>query len=240
MLPKISQEDVLLKKENEATIQEGILFSIMEVRESFQTVDHCVKLEQVIKKSRFIILIQKIESESEVRSLLKEIQTQYPDATHHCWAYRLGYQEKEISQFSDGGEPSHSAGLPILQAIKQEKLSNVLVVVVRYFGGIKLGRSGLVKAYRDMARFGLQKAGKRRKYAIQEFFVEGVEYKSLGAILQAVESISGKIEAIKYGEKVNIVALLPTEKQKCLKEIVNNATQGEALIKIGDKRWINS
>ncbi len=211
----------------------------MEVRGNFQTVDHSIKFEHNIKKSHFIALIQGIESESEVRSFLKLVQNQYPDATHHCWAYHLVYQDEEREQFSDGGELSHCAGLPILQAIKQEGVSNVLVVVVRYFGGIKLGRSGLIKAYRDTARMGLQQAGKKKKYAFQEFMIEEIPYNSLGAILQAVESASGKIDDLKYGEKVNLVALLPGEKLEWLQGLVNNTTQGQALIRTGKRRWID-
>ena len=211
----------------------------MDVMENFQTIDHYTKLENNIKKSHFIALVQEIESEQEARSLIKSVHQQFPDATHHCWAYRLGSGNDEIVQYSDSGEPPNSAGPPILQAIKQGEVTNVLVVVVRYFGGIKLGISGLIKAYRDTARMGLLQAGKKRKYPLQEFIIDGIEYRSLGPILQSVESKSGKIGNIKYGEKVNLLVLLPKTEQEWIKQLVNNTTQGKASIKTGAIRWIN-
>ncbi|MFA6711611.1 MAG: YigZ family protein [Candidatus Caldatribacteriota bacterium] len=205
---------------------------------NFQTVAHYARYNNTIKKSRFIALVQEIGDETEARTFLKSVQQEFPDATHHCWAYRLGSGKNEITQYSDSGEPSNSAGPPILQAIKQEKVTNVIVVVVRYFGGIKLGISGLIKAYRDTARMGLQQAGKKRKYPMQEFIMEGIEYKSLGTILQSVESKSGKIEDIQYGEKVNLKALLYPAEEEWIKKLFNNVTQGKALIKKGKIKWM--
>ncbi|HOF03094.1 MAG TPA: YigZ family protein [Atribacterota bacterium] len=204
-----------------------------------QTVVRSAKFENIIKKSRFIALVQGIETEPEVRSFLKEAAQKYPDAAHHCWAYRLDSGKNKISQYSDGGEPANSAGPPILQAIKQEQLTNVIVLVIRYFGGIKLGKSGLIKAYRDTARSGLQQAGKKRSYPWQEFIIEGIEYQSLGTILQSIESKSGKIDDILYGDRVKISALLPEIELEWLQQLINNVTQGKAGLKIGAIRWID-
>ncbi len=204
----------------------------------FQTVDHSIRYENNIKKSLFIALIKEIESDLEAKSFIKSVQQQFPDATHHCWAYRLGSGKIEIAQYSDGGEPPNSAGPPILQAIKQEQVSNVIALVVRYFGGIKLGKSGLIKAYRDTARMGLQLAGKKNKLPMQELVMEGIEYNSLGTILQSIESKSGKIEDIQYGEKVNVSALLPAVEQEWFKKLFNNLTRGKASLKVGEIKWI--
>ncbi|HOR41924.1 MAG TPA: YigZ family protein [Atribacterota bacterium] len=211
----------------------------MEYMNYFQTVARSAKFENIIKKSRFIALVQGIETEPEVRSFLKEAAQKYPDAAHHCWAYRLDSGKNKISQYSDGGEPANSAGPPILQAIKQEQLTNVIVLVIRYFGGIKLGKSGLIKAYRDTARSGLQQAGKKRSYPWQEFIIEGIEYQSLGTILQSIESKSGKIDDILYGDRVKISALLPEIELEWLQQLINNVTQGKAGLKIGAIRWID-
>ncbi len=210
----------------------------MENMHNFQTVAHYARYDNTIKKSLFIALVQEIEGETGARSFIKEIQQKFPDATHHCWAYRLDSKKNEIVQYSDSGEPPNSAGPPILQAIKQERVTNVIVVVARYFGGIKLGISGLIKAYRDTARMGLQQAGKKRKYPMQEFIMEGIEYKALGTILQSVESKSGKIENIQYGEKVNLKALLYPSEEERIRKLFNNVTQGKALIKKGKIKWM--
>ena len=211
----------------------------MENRKYFQTISHSIQFENSIKKSRFIAIVREVETEDEVRSFLKESNQKYPDATHHCWAYRMGFDQNEISQYSDAGEPANTAGPPILQAIKQEKLTNVLVLVVRYFGGIKLGKSGLIKAYRDTARLGLKRAGKKRKFPWQEFTIAEIEYPHLGNILQSIESKSGRIEDMLYGEKVKMVILIPEAEQEWLRQVVNNATQGRALLNQGVLRWLN-
>lgn len=98
--------------------------------------------ELEIKNSRFITLLIKINN-PDITNILNDIKTSYPKATHYCY----GYIYNEIEKSSDDGEPSGTAGLPILNVIKKENLNNILVVVVRYFGGIKLGAGGLVRAY---------------------------------------------------------------------------------------------
>jgi uncharacterized YigZ family protein len=212
----------------------------VEIKENYQTVAHSMQQENTIKKSHFIALIQEVEQEQEARSFVKSVVQQFPDATHYCWAYRLGFGNKELIKYSDNGEPPNSAGPPILQAIKQEQVTNVLVVVVRYFGGVKLGMSGLIKAYRDTARKGLQKAGKKSKYPLQEFFIEEIEYQSLGTILQSIESKAGKIKDIEYGEKVKILVLLPEREKEWVRQLINNTTQGKAILKSGATRWLSA
>ena len=102
------------------------------------------------KGSRFISFIYPVKTEEEIKEILAEIKTKYYDARHHCYAYCLG-ANRERFRANDDGEPSSSAGKPILGQIVSNDLSNVLIVVIRYFGGIKLGVSGLIQAYKDAA-----------------------------------------------------------------------------------------
>ena len=99
--------------------------------------------EIVINKSRFITTLIKINNIDEIKNKLAEIQKTYKDATHYCYAYIINNKEK----CSDNGEPSGTAGLPILNVLKQNNLTNILCIVIRYFGGIKLGAGGLIRAY---------------------------------------------------------------------------------------------
>jgi len=99
--------------------------------------------EIVINKSKFITNIYKVKSILEVKQILENLKKDYKDATHICYAYSIG----AIKKASDDGEPSHTAGMPILNVIEKNELNNVLAVVVRYFGGIKLGAGGLTRAY---------------------------------------------------------------------------------------------
>jgi uncharacterized YigZ family protein len=109
------------------------------------------------KGSKFIALAFPVESENDVQEKLHAIRKEYFDARHHCYAYTLGADRQRFRAFDDG-EPNHSAGDPILGQIRSKEITNVLVVVVRYFGGVKLGVGGLIAAYKAAAADALQKA----------------------------------------------------------------------------------
>jgi len=118
--------------------------------DSFQTIAERSEGFYKEKGSKFIGIAIPVESEIEVKERLEEVRKQYYDARHHCYAYILG-QHGEQTRANDDGEPGHSAGDPILGQIKSKELTNALVVVVRYFGGTKLGVSGLITAYKTAA-----------------------------------------------------------------------------------------
>lgn len=107
------------------------------------TIKENSKYELIIKNSKFITLLYKINNTSDISKYLKEVKDEYKDATHHCYAYILNNDKKA----SDDGEPSGTAGVPILKVIENNQLTNILIIVVRYFGGIKLGANGLIRAY---------------------------------------------------------------------------------------------
>ena len=109
------------------------------------------------KMSKFIAIAQPVRTVEEARSFIESIRNEYCDARHVCWAYMLG-AERMISQLNDNGEPSGTAGKPILGQINSFGLTNIVVCVVRYFGGIKLGTSGLIAAYREATRLALMEA----------------------------------------------------------------------------------
>lgn len=111
------------------------------------------------KMSRFLAFAIHVESEEEARAMVKSYENKYHDARHVCWAYMLG-AARDRWQLSDNGEPSGTAGKPILGQINSLGLTDVVVIVVRYFGGIKLGTSGLIAAYREAAREALEDAGR--------------------------------------------------------------------------------
>lgn len=110
--------------------------------------------EIIINKSKFITILTNINDIDKVKEKLEEIKKKYKDATHYCYAYIINNHEK----CSDNGEPSGTAGMPILNVLKQNDLTNILCVVIRYFGGIKLGAGGLIRAYSTSASVALNKA----------------------------------------------------------------------------------
>ena len=138
------------------------------------------------KMSRFLSFALPVCSADEARQLIKDFQNRYHDARHVCWAYMLGPERAEW-QVNDNGEPSGPAGRPILGQINSRGLTDVLVVVVRYFGGIKLGTSGLIAAYREAASLALDEAGikeMRRKRRIRVTF----GYETADRVMRVVKS----------------------------------------------------
>lgn len=122
--------------------------------------------EQIIKNSRFITRLVKITKKDEVEDILNNVKKEYPKATHYCYAYIVNDYKKA----SDDGEPGGTAGMPILNVLEKEDMTSVIAIVVRYFGGIKLGTGGLVRAYSSSVRDTLKKADKI-------LLIEGVQIK---------------------------------------------------------------
>ena len=119
-----------------------------------RTLKNTIENEIEIKKSSFISIIKNIQSTEEFNAYIEELKTKYPKATHYCYGYICG----NIEHFSDDGEPGGTAGAPILNVLKKENLNNICCVVIRYFGGIKLGAGGLVRAYTKSVTEALKRA----------------------------------------------------------------------------------
>lgn len=132
--------------------------------------------------SKFIAIAVPASSEEEVKEKLEEIRSRYHDARHHCYAYVLG-TDKSASRFNDDGEPSGTAGRPIIGQINSNDLTNVLVVVVRYFGGTKLGVRGLINAYKSSASEAIAASGIIEK-TIDEVYSVNFEYPVMNQVMQ--------------------------------------------------------
>ena len=152
--------------------------------------------------SRFIALAYPVETEEEVREIVNGLRKEYHDARHHCYAYRLGYK-RDIFHASDDGEPSGSAGRPILGQIDSLGLSDVLVVVVRYFGGIKLGIPGLIRAYKSSSADALSRAGIIEKIAARRFRLH-FDYLSMNAVMKVLKDMDLPQSGQQFGEKCSL------------------------------------
>ena len=119
-----------------------------------KTIKENIKNEIIIKNSKFITLLIKITKEKEVKEKLKQVKEDYPKATHYCYTYKIG---ENIKKASDDGEPSGTAGLPMLNILDKENITNILAITIRYFGGIKLGAGGLIRAYSNSVKEALNK-----------------------------------------------------------------------------------
>ncbi len=152
--------------------------------------------------SRFIALAYPVETEAEVKAIVAGLKKQYHDARHHCYAYRLGYKA-DLFRANDDGEPSGSAGRPILGQIDSLGLSDVLVVVVRYFGGIKLGIPGLIRAYKTSTADALQQAVIVEKIASRRFRIH-FDYLSMNAVMKVLKDMDLPQTGQEFGEQCSL------------------------------------
>lgn len=148
------------------------------------------------KRSRFISYVIPISSVEDVKPILVEYRNKYHDARHVCWAYMLG-AERNVFRSNDDGEPSSTAGKPILGQINSNNLTNVLLLVVRYFGGIELGTSGLIVAYRTAAASAIE-AAKIVERTIDEQIVVRFEYPFLNGIMHVIKEMNPEIISQKF------------------------------------------
>lgn len=157
--------------------------------------------ETVIERSRFITHVFYAETEAVAREYLNKLRKEYSDATHNCYAYVTDFGLSTKS--SDDGEPSGTAGAPIFEVVKNKKLVNVLVVVTRYFGGIKLGTGGLVRAYSSSAKEGVLKSGVREFFVCDVFDVK-LKYDEFNLFKKEVLPLCFKVIETDYSEGVTV------------------------------------
>lgn len=170
------------------------------------------QIEIEIKKSRFIGFAQKANSRQEALAFMDELKQLYPDARHICWGYVIGDPNNSTNAgCNDDGEPSGTAGKPILAQINYSNIGNVVVAIVRYFGGIRLGAGGLVRAYREAAQKSLL-ALDTEEFVPQEEIVIELPFNEEGAIRQLISNFKGELITSEYTSIVTITALLPNSK----------------------------
>lgn len=162
-----------------------------ELKDSYLTIAAPAEAIYKERSSKFLTYAYPVESEEEIKILLDALRKEYYDATHHCYAYRLGPQG-DLFRANDDGEPSGTAGKPILGQIHSKELTNVLVIVVRYFGGVKLGTSGLIVAYRAAAAEALD-AVEHVEKTINGEIVLKFSYPLLNEVLRIVKEEEPKV-----------------------------------------------
>ncbi|MDH3254297.1 MAG: IMPACT family protein [Acidobacteriota bacterium] len=153
------------------------------------------------KGSRFLGILLPARSEDDVKRLVEEVRIKYRDATHHCWASRLGHPPRERS--ADAGEPAGTAGAPILQVLAGRDLSDVLAVVVRWFGGTKLGKGGLARAYSGATSGAVDAARFHERFPTARLRLE-MPYDRVGAVKRLVQPPEVELESETYGESARV------------------------------------
>lgn len=205
---------------------------------SYFTVKGYGDCELIIQKSRFLTYVQRAESESAAQQFIDKIKKKHSDATHNCSAYLIG-ESNQIQKANDDGEPSGTAGIPILEVLKKKDLKDTVVVVTRYFGGIKLGAGGLIRAYGSATSEGLCIAGIVNRSLMQTFHVE-IDYTWLGKLENELRSSTYLVKEILYLEKVDIQVLVKNGDEERFTSWMTDLTNGQATIKNGDVMYIET
>ena len=175
---------------------------------------YCVKSRQVIedniKKSRFIGVIVPCASENEVLQHLKQLHQEYPNASHIAYAYRIKTDHGWIYRFHDAGEPTGTAGKPIFQQLEGKELINLLIAVIRYFGGVKLGAGGLTRAYGNTAKKVIE-AAEIGAYVEMVTIRLTLDYNQMQPLEYLLKKLDGHILKQDFAEQVRLIIQLPAE-----------------------------
>jgi uncharacterized YigZ family protein len=167
------------------------------------------------KGSRFLAVVGPAADEAAAKGILEALARRYPDATHHCWAWRLGRPPRERS--ADAGEPAGTAGVPILQVLRGAGLSDVLAVVIRWFGGTKLGKGGLARAYAAAAREAVAGLPVVSRVPVVRLSVE-VPYERVGAVKGLLRPPEVELEREEYGAVARLGLVVHEERLEALRE----------------------
>lgn len=180
------------------------------------------------KKSEFIGYIKRTESEEEAKAFVAEIKNKHKDATHNCYAYIVG-QNMNIQRYSDDGEPQGTAGIPILEVIKKNEITDCTVVVTRYFGGILLGAGGLTRAYTKGAAVAIKATGIVDKVLGVRINIT-LEYDLLGKVQHICGQNQWHIENIDYTDVVDLYILAEKQESAIIKQSLTEQTNGKVII----------
>ena len=185
---------------------------------SYQTLQSAVTARLEIKKSEFITYAYPVTSREQAMFHVEQLHEQYADARHHCWAYIIGDPDNTTSAgFDDDGEPSGTAGRPILNVLQHKSIGNIIVIVVRYFGGIKLGAGGLTRAYAGSAQAAVD-AMQLCPYVPMTQLQILAQFATEGQCRYIVESLNGTIDSVDYSKEVRLSVTIAEADIEALKQ----------------------
>ncbi|WDV47515.1 YigZ family protein [Clostridiaceae bacterium M8S5] len=193
--------------------------------------------EVIINKSRFIGYAKPAETEEEAIKFIEKIKTKHKDATHNVHGYVIG-ENSNIQRFSDDGEPSGSAGIPVLEVLKKEDLRNTVVVVTRYYGGIKLGVGGLIRAYTKGAKIAIERAIVVDKVLYQNVLLR-INYGLLGKVKNELLRFDYYIKDIIYDDAVGINVMCDMKKVQNLISTITDITSAQADIMELEEEYVH-
>lgn len=203
------------------------------MQDTYRTIQKDGQAELEIKKSRFICSLKRVYTEQEAKDFIQQLKKEHWKANHNCSAFMIG-QENEIQRSSDDGEPAGTAGHPMLEVLKKQELINVCAVVTRYFGGIKLGAGGLIRAYSHSVSHALEETNIVEGTLHQEVYVT-VDYSLLGKLQNFLEQQNYIVEDTQFLENVTTCVLVQDTEPftAAITELLN----GQAELQKGEKRY---
>lgn len=198
------------------------------MRADYQTVRNYGESEYVIQKSRFLTYVKRTETEEEAIEFINKIKKMHHHATHNCSAYLIG-EHDEIQKANDDGEPSGTAGVPMLEVLKKQGLKDTTVVVTRYYGGIKLGSGGLIRAYGRATSEGIAAAG-IVQCKLHDLMKIAIDYTWLGKVENEIRQSPYPLKEISYAEDVEIYIHVPVSKADTFTDWATEMTNGQSKI----------
>ncbi len=196
------------------------------MRADYRTVKQYGESELIIKKSRFLTYVKRVETEEEALDFIQEIKKMHHTATHNCSAYLIG-EHDSIQKANDDGEPSGTAGVPMLEVLKKQGLKDTVVVVTRYFGGIKLGGGGLIRAYGSATTEGIVATGTVER-KLHQLMKVTIDYTWLGKLENEARQSVYPLKEITYADDVALFMYVPTAEVKSFTDWMTELTNGQA------------
>ena len=185
---------------------------------SYQTLKHAVSARLDIKKSEFIAYAYPVTSREQAMFHVEQLRVQYADARHHCWAYIIGDPNNTTSAgFDDDGEPNGTAGRPILNVLQHKSIGNVIIIVVRYFGGIKLGAGGLTRAYSSTAQAVVDNMNLHAFVPLSVILIE-TDFANESFVRHTLDGFKATILKVDYGKNVVLTVELAQKSVQALSE----------------------
>ncbi len=206
------------------------------MRENYRTLKSLGTKELIISKSRFIAHCTRVETEEEALSFIQHIKKEHSSATHNCSAYLIG-EHDQIQKANDDGEPSGTAGVPMLDVLKKQGLKDCVVVVTRYYGGIKLGAGGLVRAYGKATSQGLE-AAQIVERKLHKRMKVSVDYTLLGKLENEIRQSDYILDEIVYAEGVDFFVFVHRFQEDTFREWMTNLTSAQCTISVIEERFL--
>ena len=205
---------------------------------SYLTIARDAEAEIEVKRSRFRATLARVESEDDARAVVARLRREHWDARHHCTAYVLG-PAGALERSNDDGEPAGTAGAPMLEVLRGQGVSDVVAVVTRWFGGTLLGAGGLVRAYGDAVRAGLDAAGTRRRDLLREHLLD-LDHVDAGRVEGELRHRGVAVLDSSYGSAVTLRLAVPPDREEWLAGLVAELTGGAGTTRPAGERWVDS